>query len=287
MRWRRCASSRARSATAARTWSSPSRIRDFTRDLEIARSRLVDVLLTGHDHDLRIVYDNRTVMVESGEEGEYVTAIDIYATIGERDGRRAVTWLPRFRVIDSGTVTPDPEALTIVKKYEGELSRELDVPLGTTAVDLDSRSASVGRRKRPSAISSPTPSGPPPAPISPSPTAAASRQKAVSGGRDAHPPRHPHGAALRQFDLAGRDHRKDVKDALENGVSQIDNRAGRFPQVSGMVVTIDPKQPAGSRIASVMVGGQPLDMAKTYRSPPTTSWWRAATATRRSAAERC
>ncbi len=116
---------------------------DFTRDLEIARSRLVDVLLTGHDHDLRVVYDNRTVMVESGEEGEYVTAIDIYATIGEREGRRAVTWLPRFRVIDSGTVTPDPEALAIVKRYETELSRELDVELGTTAVDLDSRSASV------------------------------------------------------------------------------------------------------------------------------------------------
>ncbi|MFM9973526.1 MAG: bifunctional metallophosphatase/5'-nucleotidase, partial [Beijerinckiaceae bacterium] len=80
---------------------------DFTRDLEIARSRLVDVLLTGHDHDLRLIYDGRTVMVESGEEGENVTAIDIYATIGERDGKRNVTWLPRFRVIDSATVTPD------------------------------------------------------------------------------------------------------------------------------------------------------------------------------------
>jgi 5'-nucleotidase/UDP-sugar diphosphatase len=54
---------------------------DFTRDIEIARSRLVDVLLTGHDHDLRISYDGRTAMVESGEEGEYVTAIDMYCTI--------------------------------------------------------------------------------------------------------------------------------------------------------------------------------------------------------------
>ncbi len=37
-------------------------------DEEIARTRLVDVLLTGHDHDLRIVYDGRTVTVESNEK---------------------------------------------------------------------------------------------------------------------------------------------------------------------------------------------------------------------------
>ena len=50
------------------------------------RSRLVDVLLTGHDHDLRLAYDNRVVMVESGEEGEFVTAIDIFARSASAKG---------------------------------------------------------------------------------------------------------------------------------------------------------------------------------------------------------
>jgi 2',3'-cyclic-nucleotide 2'-phosphodiesterase (5'-nucleotidase family) len=239
---------------------------DFTRDLEIARSRLVDVLLTGHDHDLRVVYDNRTVMVESGEEGEYVTAIDIYATIGERDGKRAVTWLPRFRVIDSGTVTPDPEALAIVKKYETELSRELDVELGTTAVVLDSRSASV--RSQETAIGNL---------IADAIRASTGADAAITnGGGIRGNKQYPAGAKITRRDIltelpfgnatalveiTG----KDVKDALENGVSQIDNRAGRFPQVSGLTFTIDPKAPVGSRILDLKLGGQPIDPAKTYR----------------------
>ncbi len=56
-----------------------------------------------------------------------------------------------------------------------------------------------------------------------------------------------------------------MKDALENGVSQIDNRAGRFPQVSGLSFTIDQKAPVGSRILDLKLGGQPIDPAKTYR----------------------
>ncbi|MGL4637581.1 MAG: bifunctional metallophosphatase/5'-nucleotidase [Beijerinckiaceae bacterium] len=239
---------------------------DFTRDLEIARSRLVDVLLTGHDHDLRVVYDNRTVMVESGEEGEYVTAVDIYATIAERDGKRTVTWLPRFRVIDSGTVTPDPEALAIVKKYEGELSRELDVDLGTTAVDLDSRSASV--RSQETAIGNL---------IADAMRASTNADVAITNGGGIRGNKQypagskitrrdiltelPFGNATSMVEVTG----KDIKDALENGVSQIDNRAGRFPQVSGMVVTVDTKAAVGSRIASITIAGKPIDPAAWYK----------------------
>jgi 5'-nucleotidase len=52
--------------------------------------------------------------------------------------------------------------------------------------------------------------------------------------------------------------------ALENGVSQIEEGAGRFPQVAGMTYTFDAAAPAGSRVSDVMVGGAPLDPAATY-----------------------
>jgi len=55
-----------------------------------------------------------------------------------------------------------------------------------------------------------------------------------------------------------------VRAALENGVSQVENQGGRFPQVSGLVFVFGPTRPAGSRIASVTVGGRPLDPAATY-----------------------
>ena len=53
-------------------------------------------------------------------------------------------------------------------------------------------------------------------------------------------------------------------EALENGVSQHEEGAGRFPQVAGMSFAFDPKAEAGSRISDVMVAGEPIDLEKTY-----------------------
>lgn len=52
--------------------------------------------------------------------------------------------------------------------------------------------------------------------------------------------------------------------ALENGVSQVEDGAGRFPQVAGMSFTVDLTAEPGSRIMDVMVGDAPIDMAKVY-----------------------
>ncbi|MEM9578016.1 MAG: bifunctional metallophosphatase/5'-nucleotidase [Pseudomonadota bacterium] len=52
--------------------------------------------------------------------------------------------------------------------------------------------------------------------------------------------------------------------ALENGVSQHEEGAGRFPQVAGMSYTFDLAQPPGSRVSDVMVGDAPLDPEKVY-----------------------
>lgn len=54
---------------------------------------------------------------------------------------------------------------------------------------------------------------------------------------------------LASFQLKG----SDIVAALENGVSQVEEAAGRFPQVSGLKYTADLNKPAGSRISSVEV----------------------------------
>ena len=238
---------------------------DFATDLAIMRSRAADVLLTGHDHDLRVVYDNRVVMVESGEEGEYVTAIDILADVTTRDGKRVVSWKPQFRVIDSATVTPDPETLAIVKKYEAELSKELDIEIGSTAVELDSRSATV--RSQEAIVGNL---------IADAIRDVTGAQIGIANGGGIRGNKvYPAGSKLTRRDIltelpfgnttvlveiSG----AQVKEAFENGVSQIDNRAGRFPQISGGKFEFDPKAPAGSRITSFLVDGKPLDPAAKY-----------------------
>ena len=52
--------------------------------------------------------------------------------------------------------------------------------------------------------------------------------------------------------------------ALENGVSQIEEGAGRFPQVAGITFTVDAAAEAGSRVSDVMVAGEAIDLAATY-----------------------
>jgi 5'-nucleotidase / UDP-sugar diphosphatase len=235
-------------------------------DYKIAQSGLVDVLLTGHDHDLRIEYDGKAVMVESGEEGQFVTAIDFDVAVGTRDGKRVVNWRPHFRPMDSAEATPDPAALAIVKRYEAELSQQLDVEIGKTAVELDSRTASVRSQETNMGDL-----------IADAIRASTGADAVITNGGGIRADKlYPAGSALTRRDIltelpfgnstalveiTG----ADILEALENGLSQVQNRQGRFPQVSGMVITYDARRPPGSRVESVTIGGEPLDLARHYK----------------------
>lgn len=75
----------------------------------------------------------------------------------------------------------------------------------------------------------------------------------------------PFGNLVSTFELSG----ADVVAALENGVSQVETGAGRFPQVSGLRYSWDGSKEAGSRIVSVEVLNadgeyEPLDPEATY-----------------------
>ncbi|WP_337844955.1 5'-nucleotidase C-terminal domain-containing protein [Thermus sp.] len=75
----------------------------------------------------------------------------------------------------------------------------------------------------------------------------------------------PFGNTLVVMDLKGR----EILEALENGVSQWEQTAGRFLQVAGLRYAFDLSRPAGSRVVRVEVkegeGYRPLDLEATYR----------------------
>ena len=52
--------------------------------------------------------------------------------------------------------------------------------------------------------------------------------------------------------------------ALENGVSELEEGAGRFAQVAGISFTVDSAADVGARISDVMVGGAAIDLSKIY-----------------------
>lgn len=65
---------------------------------------------------------------------------------------------------------------------------------------------------------------------------------------------------LSTFQISG----ETLFEALESGASQIENRAGRFPQIAGMRFTVTPSASAGNRISNVSIGGEPLDPTAIY-----------------------
>ncbi len=70
----------------------------------------------------------------------------------------------------------------------------------------------------------------------------------------------PFGNTLALVTLTG----AQVIEALNNGVSQVESGAGRFPQIAGFSFTYDPSLPAASRVTSVTVGGAPIDQNADY-----------------------
>jgi len=163
-------------------------------------------------------------------------------------------------------VTPDPAVGAKVKVYEAELSKELDVPLGTTSVELDTRTASVRTRE--------TNFG---SLVADAVRASTGADVAiVNGGGIRGNKTYPAGATLTRRDvltelpfgnatamteLKG----SDLRAALETGFAQIETPSGRFPQISGMTVEVERSRPAGSRVVSVKVNGEPLDEARAYK----------------------
>lgn len=234
------------------------------QDMALFQSRAADLILTGHDHDLFIEYDGRTAIVESAHDGLVVTVIDLTIGLDTREGRR-ITWFANIRPIDTANIEPDPEVLLAVRGFENELSKEFDVALAKTDVALDSRTATLRTSEAAlgnlyaDAVRATTESD-----------VAIMNGGGLRGGK-VYPP----GSEITRRDvlleLPFRNHvavlaisGKDVRAALENGISLLPRNAGRFPQVSGMRFEADLSRPPGQRVLSVRVGNAPLDETKIY-----------------------
>jgi len=235
-------------------------------DMIVARSANVDVLLSGHDEHLLAFYDGKVVVSESESQGNYINVVELAVTKATKEGKTSVTWTPNFRIVDSATVKPDPEIEAVVKGYEDKLSKELDVEIGVTETPLDSRRATV--RGGEAAIGNL---------IADALKSSVGADVAITNGGGIRADKQyeagrkltrrdilaemPFGNTTVLLELKG----EQIKAALENGVSQVRELGGRFPQVSGIVAEVDLKEPVGSRVKSVKINGEPLDPAKTYR----------------------
>ncbi len=240
---------------------------DIADDRALASGvRGIHLILGGHDHDPITFYEGGVAILKAGYDAHYLGAIDLHVEWVERRGKKSLSVRPEWRLVSTAGVTPDAGIQAIVDKHTGKLDKELGVVIGKTSVELDTRRSSVRTME--------TTAG--------NLIAEAMRQGVgadvglTNGGGIRGDRTYAAGTELTRKDiltelpfgnvtvlmeLSG----ADLKAALENGVSRVEDKAGRFPQIAGMTFVYDPKASQGNRVVEVKVGGAPLDPAKTYK----------------------
>ncbi|MEO3429032.1 bifunctional UDP-sugar hydrolase/5'-nucleotidase [Pelagibius sp. CAU 1746] len=238
----------------------------IAEDLELVNGDSgIDILLSGHDHLQITYYNGQRAFVESGSQGENLMVVEVTMDTVDNRGKQTFVWTPQFRIRSTAGVEPEAAMAAKVQAYLDKLSKELDIAVGKSATPLDSRRASV--RGEETAIGNLI--------------ADAIRQGVAAdvaitnGGGIRGDKTYPAGVTLTRRDIqtelpfGNRTVKLELtgaqlREALEHGVSRVEEGAGRFPSTSGLAMTWSRKAAPGARVTSVSVNGKPLDPAATY-----------------------
>ena len=240
---------------------------NIASDRELVRSvKGINLILGGHDHDPMTVFENNVMIHKSGYDAHHLGAVDLTVDIVEKRGKKKLVVRYAWRMTSTGGVTPDQGIQSIVDKHQTKLDKELDVVIGETSVMLDSQRFSVrtGETNFGNLIAEAMMA-------SVGADIGLTNGGGIRGDRTYDPGTKltrkdilgelPFGNLTLLIELSG----ADLLEALENGVSEVENKAGRFPQIAGMTMVYDPSAPAGSRVIEVKVGGAALDKNRAYR----------------------
>lgn len=226
------------------------------RDLA-AKINGLTAIIGGHSHTkvLNPVLINNTVIVQAWEHGKALGQLDLYIEDGKllRSESRLVEIRP------TGDI-PDTAVSRLVRKYSEKVDAVLDEQVGEALTDLDgenvrSRETNLGNL------------------IADIMRQTAQADAAIIGGGSIRTSikkgviRLKHIYAVSPFNnyvVAVRLTGRQVKEALEHGLSAIDEGAGRFPQVSGLSFSYNRSAAVGSRIRELMIAGLPAEPEREY-----------------------
>ncbi len=219
----------------------------------------IDLVIGGHEHYPITAIERRSFISKAGSDAKFVARIDV--------NQRPSGTVERFYELMPVTnaLADDPENGRAWSPRTSRGSARLSTPSPAPRECRSTVSVSIcAPRRRIWAICSPTPCARMPIRTSPSPTRAAFAATASSPpdrSRDARSiEMHPFDNVVCVLALTGR----VVLDALNHGVASLPAPDGRFPQVSGLTMTVEQSAPRGNRVRDVMVNGQPLDPNKVY-----------------------
>jgi 2',3'-cyclic-nucleotide 2'-phosphodiesterase/3'-nucleotidase len=209
---------------------------------------------------------NDTLLSFAGDQYDYVGELAL-----EVDGSGVVDHAFALHDVGARASRPDPWVKYLQDHYESQLDEQLDVVIGQTTVPLDVRESTVRAREsnfgnyiadairadvdadaalmngggiRTDSLYFEDASEDDPADIT---------QKLVVNVL-------PFPNNVVELEVSG----ETLLQALENGVSRVEEQSGRFPQVSGIEYTYDPGAAVGERIVEATLEGEEIDPEGTY-----------------------
>ncbi len=219
--------------------------------------RGVDVIVGGHSHT-RINEPARvgdTIVVQAWEHAKALGVLDL--TIA---GGKIVRFKGHLEEIKPGKGEEDRATASLVEKYEKRVDALLNEEIGTAEVDLDGENVRRGETNLGNLVSDVVRS------VSGADVTLingggirASIRRGIIRVKDIYSVL-PFDNYIVAVKLTG----KEIREALEHGVSGVEDGAGRFPQVSGITFKYSPSEKRGSRIKAILIAGKPIDPGKVY-----------------------
>ncbi len=231
---------------------------DFTSASVAEKVAGIDIIVDGHSHTIENVAVNNTLIVQAGEKTKNIGRVDVKLKDGKIVSKKATLLSKKFM----SDFPADEEIAADIEKVVKLNQPILEKVIATSPVQLDGEKPQVrtGETNLGNLIVE----------------ALLDISKAdiafTNGGgiRSTLPAGDvtvgdiltvlPFGNTVRVIELSG----ADVKAALENGFSTYPEPLGGFPHVAGLTATFDANKPAGERVVEVKVGGEMLDLNKTY-----------------------
>jgi 5'-nucleotidase / UDP-sugar diphosphatase len=217
----------------------------------------IDVIVGGHSHTkiLKPVRIGDTLIVQAWEHGKALGVLDL--TI--REGR-IVGYDGHLEEVKPQEGNEDRGIPPLVEKYKQRMNTVLNARIGEAEIDLDGENV----RKRETNLGN----------FIADILRQASKADAalINGGtirtnisrgeilvKDVYSVL-PFDNYIVAIKLMG----KQIAEALEYGVSGVEEEEGRFPQVAGLTFKYSPSAPKGSRIREILIAGRPLDHGREY-----------------------
>lgn len=219
----------------------------------------IDLILGGHEHIPLTVLEGETLIHKSGYDARWLGVIDL--VVDTESGEVAPSW----RMIANRNTQPKTAIKTKVDHYNSWADEQLAITIGKTKTELDSRRFMVRTQETTMGNL-----------ICDAMRAWAEADVCITNGGGIRGDRiYDKGSKLTAKDIVAELPFGNVtvvlevtgaqlRRALEHGVSDVEGKAGRFPQTSGLSMIYDPEAEPGSRVVAVTIADDSIDDDKTY-----------------------